>query len=423
MPEERVRDNQWWYSKSSLRPEVEGKADIVLRIDGRECRMRHAAAGADGRRTYAFTFLNQYDREHWVAMRGDSVRIELVSGGSPPPSPGPLPRMRPAPASKLPQLHSPPMFNPISKQAVIRAAIETLFDAYIFLDWSANSTPKQGADSLWIAEGYWDQGQLVVCDPLNPRTREEAMAHLLKRINFYLQAGRRVLLGLDFAYSYPKGFFGSFQKIVGDRKALWLELKERIIDVNNNSNNRFVVANDLNKQMLQPLFWGKPQRQAYQNLVNLSAGKPNGLGNINAYRLVEEQLRLKGRRPMSAFQLYGNGSVGSQVLMGIPRLQQLQAKFADKFLTWPFDTGWCPQFQTMLRDCVLNCEIWPGVISVENYHPVKDASQMISYVYWAAQEDASGNLCCWFDVPARFSDISAADLMSAKQHEGWILGF
>ncbi len=88
MPTERVKDNQWWYSKSSLRSQVEDKAEIILSIDGRKCLMRHAIIGTDDRITRSFVFVDDEDRAYWNSKRRNHVQIEFVSGLSVPLSGG-----------------------------------------------------------------------------------------------------------------------------------------------------------------------------------------------------------------------------------------------------------------------------------------------------------------------------------------------
>ncbi len=79
MPFEQAKDNQWWYSKSELRRQVENCSEIILRVNGRACRMRHAAPAKDGRTTQSFTFLDAEDRVYWRkrAKAGAMVDIQL----------------------------------------------------------------------------------------------------------------------------------------------------------------------------------------------------------------------------------------------------------------------------------------------------------------------------------------------------------
>ena len=49
-----------------------------------------------------------------------------------------------------------------------------LFNGYIAVDWSANSRPKRGANSIWIA--ILAPGEEVLLE--NPGTREDAINYI-----------------------------------------------------------------------------------------------------------------------------------------------------------------------------------------------------------------------------------------------------
>ncbi len=421
MPFERAKDNQWWYSKSELREQVEQCAEIILCVNGRACRMRHALPGRDGRATLSFVFVDDRDRQYWVSLRGSRVSLDLL----PPPVASDGPSREPPVGLRLARP------TRVDKAKVLTGGTElptlqlaprqsTIFDAYIFVDWSASKSPKSGPDSIWIAEGEWINCNLRLSAPCNLSTRCAAMDYLAQRLATYAENGKRVLLGFDFAYSYPGSFFS--QSFIPCRAALWQYLSKNITDAPTNANNRFQVANAINAGLPSPLLWGRPQGQAHLSLANLSSKKPSALTNCLSFRLIEKVLRGMGLQPKSAFQLFGNGSVGSQVLMGLPRIEQLKLAFPNYFLTWPFDTGWALQPTTLPKPAIINCEIWPGAILVCNFHKIKDASQMISYVIWAAREDAYGGLPHWFQVPGRHCQLSPSQITAAQNVEGWILG-
>ena len=63
----------------------------------------------------------------------------------------------------------------------------SIFDNYIAVDWSANSSPKSGADSIWIA---WLPKTCNI-QLFNPKTRFEALK-LLK--NLLIETDGRVLV-------------------------------------------------------------------------------------------------------------------------------------------------------------------------------------------------------------------------------------
>lgn len=196
------------------------------------------------------------------------------------------------------------------------------------------------------------------------------------------QLHRRVLIGFDFPYGYP----ANWHNVVGvansgDRQALWNLLEQLIVDGAHNDNNRFDVATELNAAVADFAgpFWGRPNSKgaAYPALP---ATKPECFVNeIVEFREIEQWLQNTGRRPKSVWQLFGNGAVGSQALLGIPVLHRLRnhEQLQRCSQVWPFETGWqCP---TVQRPFVLYAEIWPGAIPVERgLHAVKDAAQVLS---------------------------------------------
>ncbi|MGB1687095.1 MAG: precorrin-8X methylmutase, partial [Ilumatobacteraceae bacterium] len=105
------------------------------------------------------------------------------------------------------------------------------------IDWSANSSPKQGKDSIWVAVA--DRGGEVVFVH-NPRTREE-MSSVLREI--LTDRFERVLVGCDFSFGYPAGL----ADVIADNpdaswRDVWSWVGAHILDEPNNRNNRFDVA-------------------------------------------------------------------------------------------------------------------------------------------------------------------------------------
>ena len=73
------------------------------------------------------------------------------------------------------------------------------FDRYVMIDWSAQSSPKQGKDSIWIAVADCD-GQVE--EVHNPSTRHGATELLVELLS---DLSERVLVGCDFSFGYPSG--------------------------------------------------------------------------------------------------------------------------------------------------------------------------------------------------------------------------
>ena len=94
------------------------------------------------------------------------------------------------------------------------------FDAYIAVDWSANSKPKTGPDSIWIALGRWRRQALELQGPANPATRADAMRLVTNLVKTLVASNVRVLIGFDFPYCYPAGFAAALSP--GTRDAGWI---------------------------------------------------------------------------------------------------------------------------------------------------------------------------------------------------------
>ncbi|MDP7377753.1 MAG: hypothetical protein QF516_06615 [Pirellulaceae bacterium] len=307
-----------------------------------------------------------------------------------------------------------------------------LFDAYLFIDWSANSRPKRGKDSIWIAEGSWasdkvlshrQKDDFVLNQTINVSTRGEATEGLHERLSSHLAEGQRTLICFDFSYGFPSGPFrdsiGKNFNAIGDR------LTALISDNALNENNRFEVASQLNKEIGRATqhspFWGRPSTVNDKVSFNLPQKKPAFWSQTDPqeYRIVERRMRASGKRVFSAWQLLGHGSVGSQMLVGIPHLNSLRnsESLHAHSKIWPFDTGWTNEFDSATK--IVHAEFWPGILPTSpSTHSIRDAAQVENAVHWASRLDERGQLAPLFD-PMSQED---PDRNEARD-EGWILGF
>ncbi len=310
----------------------------------------------------------------------------------------------------------------LADMKVVFRKVATLFDAYIFVDWSAASDPKTGEDSIWIGAGAYDStGILVVNAPTNPSTRREAEIQVREMLHNCIRLNQRVLIGFDFPYGYPAGWHTALGiTIDGDWRALWNLLVDRVSDDARNRNNRCDVANGLNAavdQFVGP-YWTNPNVKSGMYPA-LPPKKPACFEtHVREFREIALHLKKTGKSPKSVWQLFGTGVVGSQSMLGIPVLHRLRndRQLRTCSQVWPFETGWqCPSEN---RPFILHAEIWPGAITVKRaLHAVKDAAQILSYVYWAARLDVAGALV------ARFNPAPAVALpLVVQKCEGWILG-
>jgi precorrin-8X/cobalt-precorrin-8 methylmutase len=251
------------------------------------------------------------------------------------------------------------------------------------------------------------------------------LAHTLAR---HVDASRRVLLACDFAYAYPRGFAPALG-LRGARPRwarVWDELTRLIEDAPTNANNRWMVATTLNRRLGADAgpFWACPDGVATAELCVGKGRFPHRVGArlaLAEYRLVDQRLRDSGRLVQSVWKLFTTGSVGSQTLLGIPRLQALRhdARFARISRVWPFETGFTSRPSLAPGSLVVHAEAWPRIVPDAGTHPVLDARQVTTLARHFAALDARGELGALFDRPRALSDAS---LRICLQEEGWVLG-
>src|SRR5207248_2501180 len=93
----------------------------------------------------------------------------------------------------------------LEAHAMIATGARRLFDAYVFVDWSARNVPSPArpcADTIWIGE--YAPGDGAPRETYCP-TRQGATDHVFRALSRHVAAGRRVLVGFDFPYGYPAG--------------------------------------------------------------------------------------------------------------------------------------------------------------------------------------------------------------------------
>ena len=307
-----------------------------------------------------------------------------------------------------------------------------LFDSYIFIDWSAKNEKhrvKPTVDAPWVGE-FTPQDHFQ--NETYRRTRQSAVDYVLRRLLDHIKGGRRVLIGFDFPYGYPRNFAQALRLQNGQDawKNVWAELSSRLSDTDTNVNNRFSVASELNciiSDEGQGPLWGCPSNQATQHLETTGPGFPYGAANgLRLERLRICESRLSG--VLEVWGLYGAGRVGSQVLTGIPRVNSLRHHNELKNISkvWPFETGFSPTPSPESGPFILHAEIWPGVVehdvrkmTTENTDLIRDQAQVRAMCKWAAELDQNGTLGTYFDVPA---SLDSTTIEQCIQEEGWILG-
>ena len=290
------------------------------------------------------------------------------------------------------------------------------FDAYLMVDWSASSRPVTGADSVWYCLLERTCEGLCVMAPKNPATRRRALAEINDILRGLARRQRMVLVGFDFPYGYPAGFADA----LGVRSApawigVWREIADRIVDRDDNSNNRFEVAGDLNRQVSGTSypFWGCPEAR-HSATMSYTKGGP---GHLPEKRLTD----IGNMQPI--WKLYGNGSVGSPALLGIPHLSALRndEMLAPVSRLWPFETGLRALPSREERDyLIVHAEIYPSLLSnLPTEGAVKDAVQVkTTAAHFAALDDA-GELSSLFAGPTW---LTTDERERVESEEGWTLG-
>ncbi len=307
------------------------------------------------------------------------------------------------------------------------------------MDWSASSTPtrlKPKKDAIWLGELV--RGSTPV--ERYHRTRTACVNDLLARLRVLTARGLRVLVGFDFPYGYPRGLATALGLIADAAPwaATWSLLASKLTDGADNENNRWRVAAELN-EMLMPAaapvgpFWGCPAGAATATLKSSKeAGRlsfpfrSRSGQNLLEWRHAEKRAR---GTVQSAWKLFTSGSVGSQALVGIPRVAKLryEATLAPFSKVWPFETGFVSAPSPATGPFVLHAEIWPvlfdGEVRTQRVSDprleILDQAQVRALCTWAERTDAAGELGAFFDRPKGMDDPVVKDCV---EEEGWILG-
>ncbi len=303
--------------------------------------------------------------------------------------------------------------------SVVMTDRQPLFDVYVVVDWSANSTPKRGPDSIWT---HVTERGGAMQEPINHPTRADAREYLVGLLTVHPH--QRILVGFDMPYGYPSGF-AQAAGLPGEPAwaAAWQHLVVNIDDRANNANNRFEVASQLNAAISDGPgpFWGTTSPAHVTS--SLSRTKAPGFPHhgLAEHRHAEQALRSAGMRPASAWQLAGAGSAGSQTLMGVPVVHALRhhPSLRARSAIWPFETGLTADPVRGRRNMIIHAEIWPSSIGRPDpaLHPVKDAGQVRALGEHLAALDDRAELGPLF-APVLDDDVARA----VVEEEGWIVG-
>ena len=292
----------------------------------------------------------------------------------------------------------------------------TLFDTHIIVDWSARSTPSPARptkDSIW----WCTARDGVALDPEYARTRHEAIDRLAAILSTELDDGRRALVGFDFPFGYPAGVA---RTLTGRSSAfaLWNWLNKQVKDAGDNANNRYEVAQAINQAYpgVGPC-WGRPASWPYTDVPTRKSDCTRQDAHPPERRLADRLA--KGAK--TVWQLAYAGSVGSQVLLGLPALKRLvgDTRLKGQAVIWPFDTG------LSVPDApVVIAEIYPSLLKpqVDRHRKpgeILDRAQVRVNAQAFANLDRRNRLAPLFEGDGR---LTTEQRRIVGSEEAWILG-
>ena len=295
-----------------------------------------------------------------------------------------------------------------------------IFHTHIVVDWSARSFPspaRRSKDAIWWATARIDGGEVVVAVPEYARTRHDALRRLARLVAGELDAGRRMLVGFDFPFGYPEGVA---EHLTGRASALalWDWLADRIEDAPDNANNRYEIATAINRTYpgLGP-FWGRPGTWSYRAIPVRASVRTQREAHPPERRIADR--RATGAK--TVWQLAYAGSVGSQMILGLPALKRLVAdpRIAGRAAIWPFETGLGPS-----EAPATIAEVYPSLLRQEvrarrREGEILDGAQVRVNAEAFARLDVRGGLA---PLLAGAPDLTAAERRLVEGEEAWILG-
>ena len=292
----------------------------------------------------------------------------------------------------------------------------TIFHTHVIVDWSARSEPsptRPTRDAIWWAVAK----DGVVDEPAYARTRHDAVERIADLIATELDADRRVLIGFDFPFGYPAGVA---RHLTGEASAhaLWDWLAARIEDAGDNANNRYQVAQEINRAYpgIGP-FWGRPESWRYPDVPTRASRRTHREAHPLERRIADTH----AQGAKTVWQLAYAGSVGSQVLLGLPTLKRLveHPRTKGRLAVWPFDTGLrAPNAQAVIA------EIYPSLLRREieerrSESEIPDAAQVRVNAEAFARLDLQGGLAPLFEgAPS----LEKEERRIIETEEAWILG-
>jgi hypothetical protein len=274
------------------------------------------------------------------------------------------------------------------------------FARVIAVDFSAAAVAVRGANSLWVAVA---EGERPVRTS-NPPTRA-ALADALT--NLFERPGRSLVV-LDVALGWPSGLAAALGLAGAPRAATVALLDELVSDGPDNANNRFEVADELNRRSGAALFWGHPPGRRYRWL-SATTTPPRTLAPrpFDARRLIERDVGGVIKSPM---QLSGAGAVGGQSMMAQVFVHRLAAAGVE-LAVWPFETR---EARVVVGESFFSLAPWRAEAGA-----VSDQRQAR-----AVARGLRGALARGADVlEGVLATMAAPARATVRREEGWLVGW
>ena len=285
------------------------------------------------------------------------------------------------------------------------------FDLVAVIDWSGGrdrgARPRK--DAIWAAVATRNGGEAA---PVYLRNRAVAEDWIRTLADTALAEGRRLLVGLDFPFGYPRGFAAA---LTGreDVFALWAWFAAHVEDAtvpgargDAGSDNRFALAGRINRLVGDGNgpFWFNALKRDVDGLPR--KGRTRSFCWPEPKRAAERESARETKGAFEVWQMAGAGAVGSQTFMGLPVLARLRARYGAALAVAPFE----PE----AGGRVVLAEVWPSLIG-----PAIARARRPGEIPDAAQVRVLARA-----LAALPPEHLAKMLAEGREHgaEGWILG-
>ncbi len=216
------------------------------------------------------------------------------------------------------------------------------FDRYLGIDWSG---AEQIVNAIQVAE-CCSSGNAELVLPLEVSFRKKwSRTAVFEYVSKLLETGEQVLVGLDFAFSFPYCDMGAYFPSSADSprnvSALWEVVEDLCRDDPDYYGGAFFKDGD------------KPFASYF-----LYEEKHKELCDVRRLRVTERKAKEMSFPPQSVFKCKGIGQAGTGSLAGMRWLCDLKKKCGKAVAIWPFEDIAKPQVKVVIT------EIYPRIFKM-----------------------------------------------------------